>query len=150
MTVDFELKKVPSIHVASISRITPWKEGVLRTEFRELTAWAAEAGLRTGRWIFSHPSDDRWIACLEVEGEAAPRGKIRMKTLPATWVARVVFNPEEIADRVIYHGLSDWVRWRKRYKEISGTRGSREVYSGDPWSDADAWAHCEVQFLVRK
>ena len=150
MVVDFELRKAPSYRVASITRIGPWREDHLRSEFRELTAWAKKRGVRTGRWIFSHKGDHRWEACLEIKGAAEATGRIRLKTLPATYVARCIFNPDAIADRLIYHGLSDWTRWRRRYKEIKSVGGSREVYSGNPWSDARAWAHCEVQFLVRR
>jgi hypothetical protein len=150
MIVDFELRKAPSYRVAWISRIGPWKEDNLRSEFRELTAWAKKRGVRTGRWIFYHKGGHRWEACLEIKRKAEATGRIRLKSLPATYVARCIFNPDVIADRVIYHGLSDWTRWRRRYKEIRSVGGSREVYSGDPWSDARAWANCEVQFLVRK
>ncbi len=150
MVVDFELCKTPSYRVASITRTGPWKEDNLRHEFRELTAWAEKRGVRTGRWIFYHKGDNRWEACLEIKGKAEASGRIRLKTLPSTYVARCVFDPDAIADRVIYHGLTDWTRWRRRFKEIKSIGGSREVYSGDPWSDAQAWANCEVQFLVRK
>ena len=150
MAVDFELRKAPSYRVASLSRTGPWREDNLRREFRELVEWAKKQGVQTGRWIFWHRGDQRWEACLEFKGSAQATGRIRLKTLPATYVARVIFDPDAIADRVIYHGLSDWTRWRRRYKEIKSVGGSREVYSGDPWSDPHAWANCEVQFLVRK
>jgi hypothetical protein len=150
MFVDFELRRAPSYRVASITRVGPWKEDNLRGEFRELTAWAKKLGVQTGRWIFLHKGDDRWEACLEIKGKAAAMGRIRLKSLPPTYVARCRFNPDAIADRVIYHGLSDWTRWRRRYGEIKSVGGSREIYSGDPWSDARAWANCEVQVLVRK
>lgn len=150
MMVDFELKRMPAYRVAAIARKGPWKKDNLRREFRELSAWARDRGVRAGRWIFSHKGDERWEACLEIKGAASSSGRIRVKTLPSTYVARCVFDPDAIADRVIYHGLSDWTRWRRRYKEIKSVGGSREVYSGDPWSDARAWANCEVQFLVRK
>jgi hypothetical protein len=150
MIVDFALRKAPSYRVASITRVGRWKENNLRSEFRELTVWAKKRGVRTGRWIFYHKGDDRWEACLEIKGRAEAAGRIRLKTLPATYVAQCTFDPEVIADRVIYHGLSDWTRWRRRYKEIKSVGGSRELYSGNPWSDAHAWANCEVQFLVRK
>ena len=150
MVVDFELRKAPSYRVAAIVRVGPWKEDNLRSEFRELTAWAKQQRVPTGRWIFYHKGDHRWEACLEIKGRAEATGRIRLKTLPATYVARCIFDPDAIADRVIYHGLSDWTRWRRRYKEIRSVGGSREIYSADPWSDARAWANCEVQFLVRK
>lgn len=150
MVVDFELRRAPSFRVGYLTRIGPWKEENLRSEFRELTGWAARQGLRTGRWIFYHKGDDRWEACLEIRGKAKPAGRIRLKTLPATYVARCVFDPDALADRVVYHGLNDWIRSKRRSREISSSAGSREVYHGDPWSDARAWARCEVQFLVRK
>ena len=132
MVVDFELRKAPSCRVASIARVGPWKEDNLRSEFRELTAWAEKQRVPTGRWIFVHKGDHRWEACLEIKGKAAAAGRIRLKTLPSTYVARCILNPDVIADRIIYHGLSDWTRWRRRYKEIKSVGGSREVYSGDP------------------
>ena len=149
MTVDFELKRERAYKVAAITRVGPWKEENLRSEFRELTRWAKKEGVRTGKWIFRHSDDNRWEACLEIKGKAKAVGRIRLKTLPAVRVARVVFDPDEIADRVIYHGLSDWTRWRRKCGEIKGVQGSREVYSGDPWTDRQAWKHCDVQFVVR-
>lgn len=150
MVVDFELVRSPSFRVAAITRVGPWKVDNLRSEFRELVLWAKRSGVRTGRWIFVHKGDRRWEACLEIRGAAVPTGRLRLKTLPATWVARCVFDPDLLADRVVYHGLHDWVRRRRREHEIGSVGGSREIYTGDPWSDADAWAHCQVQLLVRK
>jgi effector-binding domain-containing protein len=152
MSVDFSLKKVPSYRVASIVRIGTWKEDNLRTEFKELTRWAQRNGIRTGRWFFldTRPNHRRWEACLEIRGKATPEGRIRLKTLPASWVARVVFDPDVVSSRLVYHGLNDWTKWRRIYKEIRSVASVREVYTGDPWKDKRAWAHCEVQFLVRK
>lgn len=150
MIVDFELTKSPSFRVASITRIGPWKKDNLRSEFKELLAWAKDQKVRPGRWIFLHNGDRHWEACLEIKGRAEAAGRIRLKTLPATYVARCIFDPDAVADRVVYHGLSDWTRWRRRYREIKSVKGSREVYRGDPWTDARAWARCEVQFIVRK
>jgi hypothetical protein len=151
MTVDFELKRVPKMNVASILRVGPWREDNLRTEFGELTRWAKAAKVRTGRWVFTERDHHRWEACLEVFGTKVPvSGRIRRKTLPATSVASVVFDPDAISSRVIYHALSDWTRWRKKDKQIRAVLGTREVYSGDPWKDAKAWAKCEVQFVVRR
>lgn len=150
MVVDFELKRAPSFRVASIVRVGPWKEDNLRTEFGELVRWAKRQKLRTGRWIFLERSDDRWESCLEYRGRAIAEGRIRLKTLPATSVASVTFDPDRVSPRVIYHGLRDWTRWRKKDRTIKAVTTVREVYSGDPWKDRSAWAHCEVQFLVRK
>jgi len=150
MTVDFELTRAPSYRVASIVRVGPWKENNLRSEFEELEHWAKRQGVRTGTYVFLERGSRRWEACLEIKGRAKAEGRIRLKTLPATYVARVVFNPDQVASRVVYHGLSDWTRWRKKYGEIRSVIGPREVYSGNPWKDQRAWAHCEVQFVVRK
>jgi effector-binding domain-containing protein len=77
-------------------------------------------------------------------------GRIRIKTLPPTWVAQVVYNPDLISSRLVYHGLMDWIRWRRKYREIRSASGVRELYAGDPWSDKEAWTNCVVQFLVKK
>lgn len=151
MLVDFALKKEPAMRVASIVRFGTWKEDNLRPEFRELVAWAKRHHVRTRRWIFVHSgsNDRRWEACLEIRGPAKPEGRIRIRRLPATRVARVVFNPDEVSSRVVYHGLHDWTRWRRIYHEIRSVGASREVYAADPWRNKNAWTHCEVQFLVR-
>jgi hypothetical protein len=150
MTVDFVLKRAARVRVASIVRVGPWKEENLRTEFGELSRWAARQKLKTGRWIFFERGRSRWEACLEVSGEATAEGRIRLKTLPATTVASLVFDPDQISSRIIYHALSDWTRARRRDGTIRSVAATREIYSGDPWRDQGAWAHCEVQFLVRR
>jgi effector-binding domain-containing protein len=85
---------------------------------------------------------------LEVKGPVRGTPRIRRKTYPATRVARVVFDPEQVSPRVIYHGLSDWLKWRRREGKIHAVVSSREVYSGNPWRDARAWSRTEVQFVV--
>lgn len=150
MTVDFELVRSRSYRVASIARVGPWKEDNLRSEFEELEQWTRRQGLKSGTYIFVERGHHRWEACLEYRGRGKAAGRIRLKTLPATHVARVAFDPDQLSSRIVYHGLSDWVRWRKKYGEIQAVGWPREVYSGNPWKDKDAWAHCEVQFIVRK
>jgi DNA gyrase inhibitor GyrI len=150
MTVDFTLKRVPAVSVATITRVGPWKSDNLRAEFRELTRWATKQGLRTGRWIFYERARNRWDACLQVRGHPRAEGRIRLRRLPAVDVAAVRFDPELVSSRIVYHGLRDWTRWRKRSGEIKAVLAVREVYPGDPWGVADAWSRCEVQFLVRR
>jgi hypothetical protein len=145
--VDFAVGRVRSVRVASIVRVGPWKVDNLRTEFGELVRWAQRVGVRTGRWIFIERGHHRWEACLEVAGRAAADGRIRLRTLPAARVARVVFDPEKISSRIVYHGLRDWVRTRGGSRRGKGAE-IREVYSADPWKSAAAWARCEVQFLL--
>lgn len=149
MTVDFVMKKVGQVRVASIVRVGPWKEDNLRTEFGELTRWAERQKVRTCRWIFLEHRFHRWEACLEIRGEAQTEGRIRIKTLPATSAACLVFDPDQVSSRIVYHALSDWTRSRRRDGEIRSVGDIREVYRGDPWKDARAWAGCEVQFTVR-
>ena len=148
--VDFELKKAPAYRVASIVRIGPWREDNLRTEFTELVRWARRQRVGTGKWIFVHRGDLRWEACLEIHGNPSPEGRIRLKTLPTTWVAAVTFNPDALSSRIVYHGLHDWTRARRRDGTIRSVSGAREIYRGNPWTDKDAWAHCRVEFPVRR
>lgn len=150
MTVDFCFKKVPSYRVATLSRTGGWDEKKLRGQFQTLAAWAKKNHLRAGRWIFLEPGMKTFVAAIEVKGKAKGEGPIRMRTLPGGTVACVTFNPEEVSPRIVYHGLNDWLRWRKKDKEIKSVGATREVYSGDPWSSARVWSHTEVQFVVKK
>lgn len=150
MTVDFGFKRAPSYRVATLSRKGAWDEKKLRGQYRELVDWAKKHRLRTGRWLFLEPTVRTFIAGVEVKGKAKGSGRIRMRTLPAATVAYVVFDPNVVSPRVVYHGLSDWLHWRKKYKEIKSVGASREVYAGDPWSSAAAWSKTEVQFVVKK
>ncbi|HZY69376.1 MAG TPA: GyrI-like domain-containing protein [Thermoplasmata archaeon] len=150
MTVDFSWKNAPSYRVAAIVRVGPWKEDNLRPEFGELSRWAARQGLRTGRWIFFERNHHRWEACLEVKGRGREEGRIRLKTLPPARAASILFDPEQVSSRIVYHGLIDWTRQRKRDGTIKAVTQIREIYPGDPWKDPKAWSRCEVQFLVRR
>jgi len=150
MTVDFSYKRAPSYRVATVSRTGKWDEKKLRGQFRTLAQWAKKNHLRTGRWIFLEPNMKTFIAAIEVKGKATAQGRIRLRTIPASRVASVTFNPDDISPRIIYHGLMDWLRWQKKYKEIKKVGDSREVYTGDPWSGPKVWAHTEVQFVVKK
>jgi effector-binding domain-containing protein len=150
MTVDFAWAKVPSLRVATIAWKGPWNERKIRSQFERVERWAKAEGIRTGRWVFREPGDRRWEAGIELKGRGRGRGAVRTKTLPAATVARVVFDPEVVSPRVVYHGLSDWLRWRRKEKEIRSVLSSREIYSGNPWTDRKVWSRTEVQFLVRK
>lgn len=149
-TVDFELVRAPAYRIAAISWTGPWNERKIRSQFENVEAWVRRHGLRAGRWIFREPGPRRWEAAIEVHGAARGSGAVRLRTLKPSAVARVVFDPDRVSPRVVYHGLSDWVRWQKREKKIRAVVSSRELYSGNPWKDAAAWARTEVQFLVRR
>ncbi|HTT26403.1 MAG TPA: GyrI-like domain-containing protein [Thermoplasmata archaeon] len=148
MVVEFTIRSLPRIPVASIVRIGPWKEENLRTEFGELERWARGQRVRSGRWIFLERGRHRWEACLELKGTAEPSGRIRLKTLPAARAACLVFDPDRVSSRVVYHALRDWTRARRRDGALGRITSIREVYPGDPWKDPNAWAHCEVQFVA--
>lgn len=150
MVVDFVFKRTPAYRVATLSRTGGWNEKKLRDQFRTLAAWARKNHLRIGRWIFYEPNERTFVAALEVKGRAKGEGRIRLRTLPAATVASVTFNPDEIEPEVIYHGLMDWLRWRKRAKEIQSVGMAREVYTGDPWSGPKIWARTDVQFVVKR
>jgi effector-binding domain-containing protein len=150
MTVEFAFKKVPAIRVATLAWSGPWNEGKIRSQFGKVAAWAKAHGYRTGRWVFREPGDRRWEVGIELRG-GSPRGSapVRLKTLPATRVAFCVFDPDAVEAYVVYHGLNDWLRWRKKERKIRSVADSREVYSGDPWASASVWSRTEVQFVVR-
>ncbi|HYK93303.1 MAG TPA: GyrI-like domain-containing protein [Thermoplasmata archaeon] len=149
MTVDFELKKSPAYRVATFSWKGSWNEGRIRREFEALANWAKTRKVRVGRWIFTERSQRAFTVALELKGRASGDGKVRVRTLPSTRVASVVFDPDAVSPRVVYHGLSDWLRWRKKDGEIRRVVSSREVYGGNPWKDPTAWARTEVQFVVK-
>lgn len=153
MVVDFAFKRAPKYRVASVRFVGTYQESRIRKEWDGLAAWAKAHGVRTGKWFFSEDGAGpryRFEVAVEVKGAAKSGGKVRIRTLPASPIATVTFNPEAVSARVIYHGLSDWLRWRKKDKTIKGTRRWREVYSGNPWKDAKAWSKAEIQVLVSK
>ncbi len=149
MTVELRFRRAPSYRVATVSWKGPWKEARIRREFETLARWTREHRLRTGKWLFLEPGERRWTVAIEVKGPARGDGRIRMRTFPASRVASSTFDPEEVSPEVIYHALADWLRWRRKEKKVRRVTGYREVYSSNPWTDATAWAHTEVQFLVR-
>jgi effector-binding domain-containing protein len=150
MTVDFAWGRSPRVKVAAVAWSGPWSEKKIRSQFERVERWARAHRLRTGRWVFREPGDRRWEAAIEVRGRASGSGGVRTKTLRAASFARVVFDPEVVSPRVVYHGLADWLKHQRRERTIRAVLSTREVYSGNPWSDRRAWARTEVQFLVRK
>ena len=153
MAVDFAMKRAPKYRVVSVRFVGPYKESRIRSEWEGLARWAKGTGLRTGKWFFSEEGAGpryRFEVAIEVRGPAKSDGKVRVRTLPASPIASVTFDPDLVSPRVVYHGLSDWLRWRKKDKTIKRARTWREVYTGNPWKDAKAWAHAEIQVLVSK
>jgi DNA gyrase inhibitor GyrI len=150
VVVDFKLKRVPATRVASLSWKGPWNERKIRAQFDRVAAWAREHKLRTGQWIFREPGHRSWEVAIEVRGAARSEGPIRVRNCPASTVASVVFDPNSVSPAVVYHGITDWLKWRKKDKTIRSVGAYREVYAGDPWRQAKAWARTDVQVIVRK
>ncbi len=150
MVVDFAFKRTPAYRVAYIAWKGPWKDQRIRAEFARLALWARQNGYRTGRWIFREPGIHRWEVAVEVLGRGVRlRPPLRLKTLPASRVASVVFDPEAVSSALVYHGLMDWLRWRRKDGKIRTVGSTREVYRGNPYTDPKAWSKTDVQFLVR-
>lgn len=159
MTVDFEIRKVPEYRLATRTMKGSWPgDKALRFEFERIQIWANKKGIKTGRWVFrefgeyDEPSKMRFEVGIEIRGKGPMRGDngVSIKTLPASAVAVVTFDPEVISPRVIYHGLTDWLRWQKKERKYEEAGAYREVYEGNPWSDTVAWAHTQVQVPVKK
>ncbi len=153
MAVDFAIKRAPKYRVASVRFTGPYQEKRIRSEWEGVAKWAKEKGLRTGRWFFSEDGNGpryTFEVAVEVRGHAKGDRKVHLRTYPASPIATVTFDPELVEPRVVYHGLNDWLRWRKKDKTIKRARTWREVYTGNPWKDAKAWAHTEIQVTVTK
>ncbi|MGA8542322.1 MAG: GyrI-like domain-containing protein [Thermoplasmata archaeon] len=150
MVVDFKLKKAPAYRVASIAWKGPWNERRIRGQFDRIAKWARKSGLRTGKWIFREPGSRAWEVAIELRGKARATPPVRLRTFPATAVVSIVFDPDVVSPAVVYHGVNDWLRWRKRDKTIRSVGTYREVYDGDPWRHPKSWARTEIQVAVRK
>jgi effector-binding domain-containing protein len=149
MVVDFRFKKEPKRRIAYVGWKGTWQENRVRREFESLAKWLEAHQVKTGRWFFFEPGNRTFRVAIEVVGAAHGDGRVRVRTLPAAKVASVEFNPEEVSPRVVYHGITDWLRWRRKEHEIKSVGAYRETYSANPWRDAKAWAHTEVQVVVK-
>lgn len=160
MTVDFGMRKAPEYRIATRTLTGAWPgDKALRAEFERVQAWARARGLLTGKWFFREFGDDktpdskwRWEMGMEIRGTKPVRGGkgVVMKTLPSSTVAMVTFDPDKVSPRVIYHGITDWLREREKAGEYKESGPYREVYLGDPWRSKRAWANTQVQVPVRR
>lgn len=159
MVVDFEIRKCPEMRLATRTMKGSWPgDKALRAEFERVQAWAKKKRVKTGKWVFrefgdyDEPSKIRFEVGIEVRGRAPARGGagISIKTVPASDVATVTFDPDLVSPRVVYHGLTDWLRSRRKEGEYREAGAYREVYLGDPWSNKLAWARTQVQVPVKK
>jgi effector-binding domain-containing protein len=149
MVVDFAFKRTPAYRVAYIAWKGPWKDATIRRNFETVAKWAKAKGYTTGPWIFREPGDQRWETGVVVDRRAHSEGNIHLKTLAATRVASVVFDPDVVSPSVVYHGLNDWLRSQKKEKKIQRVVSYREVYVGNPWTDKAALARTDIQIAVR-
>jgi hypothetical protein len=150
MVVDFEIKRTPGFRAVTTRWTGAWSDRRIRSEFEKLDRWCRERRLRTGNWYFYEPAERRWMVAIEVKGKARGEGATHIRSFPACDVAQVTFNPEEVSPRVIYHGLNDWIRWRRKDKTIRSVGAYRETYRGNPWKDRKAWGATTVQVVVKK
>ncbi len=129
MVVDFALKRAPAYHVASVRFVGTYNERRIRSEWEAVAKWAKSRGLRAGHWFFIEDGNGpkyRFEVAVEVRGRAKGDRKVRLRTFPASPIATVTFNPDEVSARVVYHGLTDWLRWRKKDKTIKRARTRRQ------------------------
>ena len=160
MYVDFKIKKFSGCRAASVTYVGPYRDGgdMMRYEFNQIVKWARKKGVRTGRWFFADldgpvvpDKKRRWEAAIEVKGaKAEAQGGIRFREFPDQLVASVTFDPEKVSPRIVYYGLEGWLEQRKKDREYKSAGPPREVYTGDPWRSARAWANVEVQVPVKK
>lgn len=149
MVVDFVAGKAKAFRAVTVAWTGPWNEKRIRKEFGRLAAWAARHRVRTGRWFFFESSERRWRVAIEVKGAARGAEGLSIRSFPASSVYRVTFDPDEVSPRVVYHGLSDFLRWRRKDGTVKSVGSYREVYRADPWTDKKSWANLTVEALVR-
>ena len=155
LVVDIQVKTAPSYNVASLLRVGPYRNNILRPEFDKLAKWAKKKRIKRGKWILIFHDEDgkrpenkrRWEACLEIKGKAGSEGKLKVKKLPKLKVATVKFNPNQVSARLVYHGLYGWIEQNGDFKDAGPPR---EIYPGSPWTNPRAWANAEVQVPIKK
>ena len=159
MVVDFEIRKVAGCRLATRSMRGSWPgDKALRAEFEKVQAWAKVKGLKTGKWVFrefggmDRPERMRFEVGIEVLGKGPVRGGkgIAMKTLAASSVVAVTFDPDVVSPRVVYHGLSDYLKWQRKEGKYKEAGPYREVYADNPWNSKLAWAQMQIQVPVKK
>ena len=155
MVVDIKVKRAPGHTVVSMMRVGPYRRDILRKEFKQLVNWCKKRKIRTGKWLMyflDEPSGRRPAnklrseACLEIKGIARTEGRVKVKKIPAQRVASVTFDPDEVSAELVYSGIYGWLRFAG-YKDIGP---SRELYEGNPWTNARAWTKAEAQVPIRK
>jgi len=150
MVVDFAFKRAKAFTAATVSWKGTWSDKRTRTEFEWLAAWLAKNNARTGRWVFESGDERRFRVGIEVKGPFKGQGRVRARRYAASTVASVTFDPDVVSSAVVYHGVTDWLRWRRKDHSIKSAGAYREIYSGNPWKSPKAWAATEIQVVVKK
>ena len=149
MTVDFEIRRSPGFDTVSVQWTGPWSEARIRKEFEGLADWLKARKRKVGRWFFLEPRDGVWMVAIETGKGTRGSGRVRARSFPKSRVVRVTFDPEVVSPRVVYHGLTDFLRWRRKDKTIRSVGAYREVYRANPWTNPKANAQTIVEALVR-
>jgi effector-binding domain-containing protein len=153
--VDFKVKVAPSYKVGYVIRYGGYDgANTWRAEIAQLERWAKKNKLRAGKrimyfidkWGEKPQKKRRSVAALEIKGKTKPEGKIQIMTIPRQRVVSVVFDPDSVSADLVYLGLEGWLE-SGTYKQ---TGRSREVYRGNPWTNPQAWANCEVQVPIKR
>ena len=153
--VDFKVKAARGYNVAYLIHLGGYSgQNMWRSEFSQLERWAKKRKLKAGKRIMYFI--DKWgekpnmrrrsVAALEIKGKAASEGKIRLMKLPRQKVVSVSFDPGKVSSDLVYHGLDSWLE-SCNYKQIAR---SRELYNDNPWTNAAAYANCEVQVPIKR
>jgi len=158
MVVDFVIRKAPGYRLATRTMKGTWPgDKAVRAEFEKVHEWAKAKGLRTGKWVFREfgdydkPAKMRYEVGIELRTRSPVRGGkgMSVKTIPSGTVASVTFDPDAVSPRVIYHGLSDFLRWQRKEGKYREAGPYMEVYAGNPWTSERAWAHTQVAAPVK-
>ena len=155
MMVDFKVKTASGYNVAYLIHVGDYSgQNMWRSEFSQLERWAKTRRLATGKrimyfidkWGEKPKNKRRSVAALEIRGKAEPEGKIQIMKLPRQKVVSISFDPNKVSSDLVYHGLESWLE-SCAYKQ---TARSRELYRGNPWKNARAYADCEVQVPIKR
>lgn len=92
----------------------------------------------------------RLETCIELKSRARSGKGVKVRAFPEETVATIKFDPKKVSPRVIYLAMDGYLEWRKKHHEYKQAGKSREVYGGDPWTKAHAWANVEIQVPVKK
>jgi len=149
MVVDFEIAKAAGFRAVTVAWKAPWSEKRMRKEFEALAQWLKARKIPGGRWFMTEKGTNSFVVGIEVRSAVQGDGLVRVRKFAASKVVRVRFDPDEVSPRVVYHGLNDFLRWRRKDKTIRSIGDYREVYDANPWTDPKAWANLRVEAIVR-